>query len=242
MVLTYRGSLPPGALLRPRAPAPHWFHGPDAAVGAPGDANVRHWSARAGSGQASAVDANSDGTQVQPEQGLVFSKGVNGGLVLPGAAEAAERMSFGLVFTPGVHDPETLVTLQPVGQGRYLYLAARAGLLRAAHSDGGLLLEMPLGAGHAPRLAICALSDGRARLSLDGGAPAVADFTGAVPQGPAALYIGCRGQRRGLKGKLGAFTLHDLFIWPDADILAAPDDPSLAAVLAYFRGEALDGI
>ncbi len=238
MVLTYEGALPEGALARADTPppAPIWLHAAtrDLAEETAGG-RLRRWPARAGSWTAEPAEPNHDGTRFQPGEGLVFESGINSGLILRGAIGAAETVSFALIFRTGEADAETLATLLPVGQSRYLYLAGRDGMLRAGMAGGALALEAPLGPPGGWRLALCGLSGGRARLALDTQA-AVSGGLGRDFAGPAALFIGCRGNRGGLKGKLGAFTLRDLFVWPGVDLLAGAEDAALARLHAYWQG------
>jgi hypothetical protein len=231
VTITYHGSLPPGALVthRPENPpaegsAPVWL---DAAAGEfevmPGDpSRIRRWIDPEAELAAIAVGPNLSGTRHEAGPGrpaLVFEAGVNGGLVLAGAIADAGRVGFGAIFEPAEADAETLLTLQPLGVKDYLYLAARGTELRAEQDAGdfGLVQSLNAPAG-APVLVLCSVTGAEVRLSANGGAPITGTLAGAGFSGPADLFIGCRGQRPGLKKKLGSFRLLHAFAWSGEDI------------------------
>lgn len=231
MTLVYHGRLPPGALVNHRAEG-LWLHAePGAFADADAPGRIFAWQAKAGEGVAVAVGPNKTGTLTAPGRAaLRFESGEQGGLVLPGALADTARCSFGLIWHPAAADAETLLTLQP-GDGGYLYLAAAGGTIRVERKGGGLDLRAAQPDG--PVLVICGLSGGQVRLAVNDAPPAAAPA--AMPPAPADLFIACRGQRAGLRGKLGAFALTDVFVWPGHDCLAAPGDPARAAALAQWR-------
>lgn len=216
MTLNYQGRLPEGALIRqfvtaPQGAVPLHLRAEPAAMrfaeGAPD--RVIHWAA--GAAAAVPVATNTEGTRFDG-QALVFETGVQGGLCLPGALPEAGACAFGLIYRATGETPETLLTLQPAGQKDYLYLAQRGAAVLAGQDASDLALSLPVPE-TGVHLVLCALA-GRSVTLMANGASVQGTLGGGWAGGAADLFIGCRGQRAGLKRKLGGFRLSDVMIWP----------------------------
>lgn len=216
MTLEYRGRLPDGALIRrvvtaPDRAAPVHLRAEQGAMGFAAGTTDRVIRWACATRAAVPVAPNTAGTRFDG-RALVFEPGVQGGLCLPGALPDTGACAFGLIYQATGETPETLLTLQPAGRKDYLYLAQRGATVLAGQDAGDLALHLP-----APdtgvHLVLCALDAGRATLMVNG-ASATGTLGAGWDSGAADLFVGCRGQRGGLKRKLGGFRLTDVMIWP----------------------------
>ena len=258
MTLTYHGSLPPGALVSgiPAAPMPQK---PDDSTAIPlhfiarttdltaSDADpqrIVRWMARNGA-LALPVGPNTDGTLFDAANMppvLRFEAESHGGLVLSEAIPDSAACSFGLIFQTAKADAETLLTLQPQGLKDYLFLAGRGGEVLAGQDADDFALSLPLIQKAGPVvLVLCGVSGRRVTVAVNDLDGVSGMLGGGWTAGPADLFIGCRGQRAGLRRKLGSFGLSDVLIWPDRDCLADPADAGAAAARALWHERQRDG-
>ena len=259
MTLRYEGRLPPGALVtsfathrqalpETGASAPVWLTA-DPTLTTPSDTDPRRivgWTARAGDAEALPTAPNTAGTLFEVDNrgaALRFEAGEHGGLILSGQIPDAGCTSFGILFRTTQQDAETLLTLMPEHQKDYLYLAGRNAEIKAEQDKGPLALAQGLEQkSGASVLVICGVSNGQVSLKVND-LPAISGaLAGGEFAGPADLFIGCRGQRPGLRRKLGSFLLTDVLLWPGHDCLAMPSDPALASALSYWRGGTNAGV
>lgn len=250
--LHYPGWLPPGALVRQNPPtaaptaaaAPIWLTAgaADFAWSAADPTRVTAWRAHPANGVvAQAVAANLAGTTFAPP-GLRFDAEVNGGLVLSGAIADASCLTIGMIFQAGAAGARTLMALQPLRAEGSLFVDARGCDLRLAQKGGRT--ELPLrieGADDQVTLLLVAVADGQAWLAANGG-PAVQAGFGLALQGPADLFIGCRGPRAGLRNKLGSFALFDVLVWPGQNLLARTENQALNGAIALWHDRAAHGL
>ncbi len=232
MTLDYRGRLPDGALIRRVVTAPDGAapvhlraeHGAMTYAAGTTDRVIR-WACATQA--AVPVAPNAAGTRFDG-RALVFEPGVQGGLHLPAALPDTGACAFGLVYRASGETPETLLTLQPTGRKDYLYLAQRGATVLAGQDAGDLALGLP-----APdtgvHLVLCGLEGGRVTLMVNG-ASATGTLGAGWGNGAADLFIGCRGQRGGLKRKLGGFRLSDVMVWPQG-----LDEAGAAAARAVWQ-------
>ena len=250
MVLIYRGALPEGVLIRastiraaPATPAPEANIWLDASAGVTLSASGRviGWAPRgADPSQALPVPDNATGTGFRSDPpALQFSAGENGGLKLEGVVADAACVTIALILTPGLPEARTLLSLQPVAQGDYIFLSLEGPHLRLARKDAATSLALTLPADPLqPILILCALSSGMARLSVNGGSAVAARLD--AENGPADLFIGCRTARKGMKNKLGRFDLSDVMVWSGQDLLGSGAE--LAAVRALWTDRCRHGL
>ncbi|MBI1217097.1 MAG: hypothetical protein GC186_01000 [Rhodobacteraceae bacterium] len=253
MTLIYHGSLPPGALVSPTRPAPKLPRPADGAAiplhftaraadltGSAGDpARIIRWAARDGAMAALPIGPNADGTVFEPTPAppaLRFEAETHGGLVLSEVIAESAACSFGLIFQTTEADAETLLTLQPLGLKDYLFLAGRGGEVLAGQDAGVFALSLPLirAAGQVV-LVLCGLTGRRVSVAVNDLDPVTGTLGPGWTGGAADLFIGCRGQRAGLRRKLGSFRLCDVMVWPDRDCLADPADAGVDAARALWH-------
>jgi hypothetical protein len=258
VTLIYQGALPTGALVSGITASPtsqkandstaiplHFTARATDLTGSERDPlRIVRWKARNGA-QAIPVGPNTDGTLFDAANTppvLRFEAESHSGLVLSGAISDIAASSFGLIFQTAEGDAETLLTLQPLGLKDYVFLAGRGGEVLAGQDAGDFALSLPLiqKAGQVV-LVLCGVSGRRVTVAvndLDG----VAGTLGATWTGGAAdLFIGCRGQRAGLRRKLGSFGLSDVLVWPDRDCLADRADTGAAGARALWHERQRDG-
>lgn len=191
------------------------------------------------------VGPNADGTVFEPTPAppaLRFEAETHGGLVLSEVIAETVACSFGLIFQTAEADAETLLTLQPLGLKDYLFLAGRGGEVLAGQDAGAFALSLPLTqkAGQLV-LVLCGLSGRQVSVAVNDLDP-VTGTLGETWSGSAAdLFIGCRGQRAGLRRKLGSFRLCDVMIWPGRDCLADPADAGAEAARTLWHERQRDG-
>lgn len=247
MALFYPGRLPEAALVRINPPAVHDPAGPavvwlDAGSGVmlSNAGRVVAWAAKGGAATALPVPGNASGTSFQNDPpALHFVAGENGGLRLSDAIAQGATVTFGLIVTPDLPEARTLLSLQPLGRGDYVFLSLEGMALRLARkgADGALAVTLSPDS-RVPLLILCALSGGTARLSVNGG-PAISG-TLAVDSGAADLFIGCRTGRKGMTNKLGGFDLSDVLVWPGQDLLGG--EAGFAAALALWEDRCRRGV
>lgn len=259
MTLVYQGRLPPGALVfggaesstpqkphdRTADPLHFTAQATDLTASHDDQQRIVRWAAREGGMAAVPVGPNTDGTlfdAVNRPTVLRFEAETHGGLALSGAIPDIAACSFGLIFQTTDADAESLLTLQPVGLKDYLFIGGRGGEVLAGQNAGDFALSLPLiqKAGQIV-LVLCGLSAQRVTVAvndLDG----VTGLLGETwTEGAADLFIGCRGQRAGLRRKLGSFGLSDMLVWPDRDCLADPADAGAAAARELWHERQRDG-
>jgi hypothetical protein len=259
VTLVYQGSLPPGALVS------HSFSAPKPTQPADSTAIPLHFSARAANLTASEVDPtrilrwtaqdgtmaalpigpNASGTRFEPAPApfaLRFETETHGGLVLSEVIADSAACSFGLIFQTTEADAETLLTLQPLGLKDYLFLAGRAGEVLAGQDAGVFALSLPLirAAGQVV-LVLCGLTGRHVSVAVNDLDPVAGMLGPGWTGGAADIFIGCRGQRAGLRRKLGSFRLCDVMVWPDRDCLTDPADAGLGAARALWQERRRDG-
>lgn len=223
MALHYNGVLPRGALVRVAAPSPHspapvWFAAEAESLTLADDGRARRWQARGRAETALAVAANRAGTRFSAGS-LQFEAETNCGFLLADAVPDRDCVSLGLIYRPVAGDARTLLTIQGAAESGYIFLDAQGDQIRLAQKGGTLDLSASIAAGVGAVLALCTLSHGTVKLSVNGGSPLAAPVDPAGLRGPADLFIGCRGARAGLRNKLGGFGLTDVLIWPGTDCL-----------------------
>ncbi|MGV8952359.1 MAG: hypothetical protein ACOH2M_14730 [Cypionkella sp.] len=257
--LLFQGRLPAGALVGEdfgpapvvRAAAPVVSLGPPAPIWFSTtaretlqfnkDQRVTGWQAMAPtSARAEPVGFNSGGTGWDSALGaLDFVEKTHGGLCVANLLPDGSQFSVGLIYTPPAkRDAQTLLSLQAKGEDGYAFLSAENAFVRFGLKGGDESLSAP----DPQKLTLLVLSsDGRkVRMALNRDLAISVDC--ALSAAPLDIYIGCRGGARSLLGKLGSFTLTDLLVWPDVDVLAGDVARAPDAALAVWQERLRNGV
>lgn len=256
MPILFPGRLPAGALVdsseivaAPRAiarpklgpPAPIWFSTTDVeSLSFNSDRRVSRWHAKHPSAAVAApVKFNDKGTGW--DSGLAaldFVAKTHGGLCISDQLPSGACFSIGLIYTPPAkHDAQTLLSLQIKGEDGYAFMSAEDSFVRFGLKGGDQSLSAP----DPQKLTLLILSsDGqKVRMSLNRDLAISVDC--ALAAAPLDLFIGCRGGTRSLLNKLGSFTLTDVLMWPNEDVLAGEVARAPDAALSLWQERLRDG-
>jgi hypothetical protein len=256
MTLFYAGRLPKGALIDAELTPPPArkiaapiSYGPAAPVifttsqglSLNGAGRVTAWeSVPPAIARAERVSFNDEGTGFDPElRALDFVAKTHGGLCVADVIPNGALFSIGLIYAPPPkRDAQTLLSLQAKGDDDYAFLSAEDATIRFALRGGDESLSVP----DPQKLTLLVMSsDGRkVRLSVNRELAASVDC--ALPATPLDIFLGCRGGTRSLLGKLGSFTLTDMLVWPNEDVLAGEVTRAPTAALALWQERLRNGV
>lgn len=184
--------------------------------------------------------------------GLEFGAQVNSGYCIPKAMLRDGPFSLAIIYAPStVHEPRSLLTINPVQHDNYVFLCERDGAVELTDQQESFSLRQPVAQlGDGFRLVVLSYSHGRYALSINGQKPIyeTSDADGSKDDvrfmdasALCDLFIGCRSHRKGILKTLGALFLADVFVWPDKDILTfeqgasmANDSPEHDLLLKYY--------
>jgi hypothetical protein len=185
--------------------------------------------------RAVAVEGNAEGCRVEELRGaryLAFETGLPRGFATEEPVEMGTA-SLAVIFRAPEGEARTLAALCPPGSREYLHLTVRDGAAEFAWREAaGATVEV--GDTGAPVLLMASAVGGVLSVGTDRAGPVRAEAA-ALTAGPWTLFIGCRRQREGLKGTLGAARIADVVLYPDVDLFGDEAAGLRAALLARLR-------
>jgi hypothetical protein len=228
--------LPPGALLTAEdAPLPRDLGGLRYGPGEGAASRLTALDPVPEGPRAVAVAGNADGCRVEEAGGaryLAFETGLPRGFATEAPVEMGAA-SLAVLFRAPEGEARTLAALCAPGSRDYLHLTVRDGAAEFAWRDApGAAVEV--GDVGAPVLLMASAAGGVLSVGTDRTGPVRAEAA-AFAAGPWTLFIGCRRQREGLKGTLGAARIADVVLYPDTDIFGDAAAPLRAALLARLK-------
>ncbi|WP_224815704.1 hypothetical protein [Hasllibacter sp. MH4015] len=217
----------------------HWWHGSPAAMQVdPANGAVDLWRNHLGGPPAEPTEPNTGNGQlgeIGDLMGLQCKPGTHCGLVAEDVTQAAGTTTLAIRFyTPPGEDARTLLTLNALQTGNYLFLSETAGTLTIKDDSDLVETTLPCPPQDAPRLAIVSLSGDHLAATL-GQARTDAQARAPVLNGPASLFIGCRNQRPRLLKTLGGALILDVWLFPGRALLHSDDAADRAALNALKR-------
>ena len=191
------------------------------------------WLARCGDGIAVPARPNTGNSKRVSHLGiscLGFLEQLNCGYVSPKVIDHAGPFSLAIIYAPSsMIEPRTLLTVNPLGHENYVFLSERDNAIVLTDDQGSFDLRCPLRTEcDGFRLVVFSRSaEGYFSLSVD--KQEIRDDQTQMLRSDDAeasdLFIGCRSHRAGILKTLGKFTLADVFLWPNKDILKPQTEP-----------------
>ncbi|MCT8159463.1 hypothetical protein [Pseudoruegeria sp. SHC-113] len=209
------------------------------------DEGVVSLRARCGGDVARAANGNTEFcglTEIAGQPFLVFPPRKNAGFVAD-LGQIKTCVSLAVVHSDSAKAGKISGTLCAIATGdgaSTLVLEDRGEGLRLTNRDGDPAQTVPAASGL--RLSFLVWDSAGATYADAAGRSCKLDWPGAIAEGAAQLFIGCRRDSAGMLKTQGAAAIADVIAFPERDILSPAMAPVRARLATYLREVFTDGL